>query len=954
MGLIDVYRINPADAFSVYSPTLKKTQEITYYTLLAKIRGDLNITAVDSNIDNWNEAYDEVVVSGAVTGYETKTITLTRRDGSTISFDFQDLNPQSVDTLDMVTTRGNVTLNTIDVGGVLTPWVDLDVTYSNGNVIGRMSWDQDNATAQMGLNSNTILRIGQDDMWYVKNQTGSTIDKGVAVMAVGTLGASGRILVSPMVANGSVSPKYLLGITAESIPNGSDGYVLAKGKLRQINTSAFTDGQVLWCSPTTPGALTATEPTAPNLKLPIAFVVYAANNGVLAIRTNPGETLSENHQVQFGTLANNNVLTYVSANSRWQNVPISSIAATLSFSTIAVPGQFSIVADSTSDTLTVAAGTGMSITTNGATDTLTITNNDRGSSQNIFKNIAVAGQTTVVADNNNDTLTLIAGSNVTITTDAVNDTITINSTGGGGGASGTVTYIDVVGGSGISTTGGPVTTTGTITVTNTDKGSDQFIFKNVAVAGYSDIVADSNNDTLTVAAGTGVSLATNATTDTLTITNSAPDQTVVLTAGANVGITGTYPNFTISSTDQFVGTVTSVNLTAGAGMSVSGGPVTTSGSITVTNTDRGSLQNIFKTIDVAGQTPVLATSNTSILELQAGTGMTITTSGPGSWVRFTNSAPDQIVSITGAGTSVVTGTYPNFTVTSADQYVGTVTSVNLTAGSGMSVSGGPVTSSGSITVTNADKGSDQFIFKNIAVPTQATITASSNNDTFTIKPGSGISATTTGNDITLSNTDPGSAQNIFKNVAVAGQSTVVADGNNDTLTLVAGSNIVLTTNATTDSITIDASIPTSSTPGDAEYARDYATPFVITSTWTMVNLNSTNIRVGVNKTFTVDNRGYFIVTFEVESTDTNPQFRMFKYKLFNASTTTDVADSESYWVGYMYGTSEVPYTTFSFHIPSADTSVSNGDTIELHVQELSSGTAPNITYAALSYIDAVG
>lgn len=48
--------------------------------------------------------------------------------------------------------------------------------------------------------------------------------------------------------------------------------------------------------------------------------------------------------------------------------------------------------------------------------------------QNIFKNIAVSGQSTVVADSNNDTLTLVAGSNVTITTNASTDTITISST----------------------------------------------------------------------------------------------------------------------------------------------------------------------------------------------------------------------------------------------------------------------------------------------------------------------------------------------------------------------------------------------------------------------------------------------------------------------------------------------------------------------------------------------
>jgi len=59
--------------------------------------------------------------------------------------------------------------------------------------------------------------------------------------------------------------------------------------------------------------------------------------------------------------------------------------------------------------------------------TATVTNTDKGSSQNIFKNIAVAGQSTVIADNNDDTLTLVAGNSITITTDAVTDAITIAS-----------------------------------------------------------------------------------------------------------------------------------------------------------------------------------------------------------------------------------------------------------------------------------------------------------------------------------------------------------------------------------------------------------------------------------------------------------------------------------------------------------------------------------------------
>ena len=54
----------------------------------------------------------------------------------------------------------------------------------------------------------------------------------------------------------------------------------------------------------------------------------------------------------------------------------------------------------------------------------------------------------------------------------------------------------------------------------------------------------------------------------------------------------------------------------------------------------------------------------------------------------------------------------------------------------------------------------------------------------------------------------GIASNSFSNIAVLGQSTVVADGSADTLTLVAGNNILISTNATTDTITISSSAPT--------------------------------------------------------------------------------------------------------------------------------------------------
>ncbi|CAB5221746.1 hypothetical protein UFOVP359_48 [uncultured Caudovirales phage] len=61
---------------------------------------------------------------------------------------------------------------------------------------------------------------------------------------------------------------------------------------------------------------------------------------------------------------------------------------------------------------------------------------------------------------------------------------------------------------------------GTLAFTNTDKGSDQNIFKTIAVTGQDSVVADSNTDTLTIAGSTGLTVTTNATSDTITFTNS--------------------------------------------------------------------------------------------------------------------------------------------------------------------------------------------------------------------------------------------------------------------------------------------------------------------------------------------------------------------------------------------------------------------------------------------------
>jgi hypothetical protein len=125
--------------------------------------------------------------------------------------------------------------------------------------------------------------------------------------------------------------------------------------------------------------------------------------------------------------------------------------------------------------LTLVAGSNVSLSLNTSTDTLTIASTATGG--NAFGRIAVAGQSDVVADSTSDTLTLIAGSNITLTTSAGLDTVTIAAT-----------------------------------------ASPTNSFSTIAVSGQSNVVADSNADTLTVVAGDGINIATNATSDTITIT----------------------------------------------------------------------------------------------------------------------------------------------------------------------------------------------------------------------------------------------------------------------------------------------------------------------------------------------------------------------------------------------------------------------------------------------------
>lgn len=175
-----------------------------------------------------------------------------------------------------------------------------------------------------------------------------------------------------------------------------------------------------------------------------------------------------------------------------------------------------VIADAIGDTLFVVSGAGINVDADTTADAIRITNTDRGSSQAIFKNVAVSGQSTIVADNNNSTLTVAAGTGISLTTDAGTDTLTI-----GLGASGVVagTYNNVA-----------VDSTGRITNGQTIAylTSESTDFKRVQVtdtdsgftwAGTGTAIAGSTGDLLKVVSGTNINVDVDASNKAIRISN---------------------------------------------------------------------------------------------------------------------------------------------------------------------------------------------------------------------------------------------------------------------------------------------------------------------------------------------------------------------------------------------------------------------------------------------------
>lgn len=211
----------------------------------------------------------------------------------------------------------------------------LDTSPTGTAAVGTTRWNNTLGSSETTLKGGSvILKNGVDLVARVVNKVtpNATLTKA-AYQAVRVSGAQGqRLAVAYAQANNDNNSADTIGLVTETIATNQEGFIITVGQLEEINTTGslqgetWSDGDVLYLSSVTPGAITNVKPTAATAHIVvIGYVEYAhAVHGKIYVKIMNGWELDELHNVYIntGTLANNDALIYESSTQLWKNKTI--------------------------------------------------------------------------------------------------------------------------------------------------------------------------------------------------------------------------------------------------------------------------------------------------------------------------------------------------------------------------------------------------------------------------------------------------------------------------------------------------------------------------------------------------------------------------------------------------------------------------------------------------------
>lgn len=208
--------------------------------------------------------------------------------------------------------------------------VTLDTSPTGTAAVGTTQWNNNIGSSETTLKGGSVvLKNGVDLVARVVNKvTPNTTLTKANYPAVRVSGAQGqRLAVAYAQANNDNNSADTIGLVCETIATNQEGFILTVGQLEDINTTGslqgetWADGDVIYLSPTTAGALTNIKPTgATGHIVVIGYVEYAhAIHGKLYVKVMNGWELDELHNVNISSPTNNQILAYTSSTQLWEN-----------------------------------------------------------------------------------------------------------------------------------------------------------------------------------------------------------------------------------------------------------------------------------------------------------------------------------------------------------------------------------------------------------------------------------------------------------------------------------------------------------------------------------------------------------------------------------------------------------------------------------------------------------
>lgn len=196
--------------------------------------------------------------------------------------------------------------------------INFDTTASINPSTARLYWSDGEGTLNIGLKGGNIdLAIGQEQLALCYNGTGSTLNIGDVVRIVGAQGQRPSIALAS--ASNETGSSKTFGIVAEQILDQQEGFVSTSGIVTDVDTSAFSAGDVLWLSASA-GKITNIMPTQPYHAVFIGYCLKSSiTSGHIFIKIQNGYELDELHNVLITNASDNNILSYNQSASLWLN-----------------------------------------------------------------------------------------------------------------------------------------------------------------------------------------------------------------------------------------------------------------------------------------------------------------------------------------------------------------------------------------------------------------------------------------------------------------------------------------------------------------------------------------------------------------------------------------------------------------------------------------------------------